>query len=195
MLRGGRSRFVVESKLFEIVVEDLGGKLKGCVETCCREVDDQRWVIEWMEGNRKFRMERWLNKAGSGWNSLAVRLRGLGVVPSEGLKFTNVLEVPLKSKGVLKVQWKEKGVETMSFADAVKLTLRRAGRWGSISAPLPELEYLKRPSVFWPEAKEALRKIVLSWTDGTQRWVFLQDLQCRRGMGKGGRAPTPFLES
>ena len=88
-LRGGRSRFVVESKLFEIVVEDSGGKLKGCiwersrgfaswirlgeaslhcllegVETCCREVDDQRWVIEWMEGNRKFRMERRLNKAG-----------------------------------------------------------------------------------------------------------------------------------
>ena len=88
-LRGGRSRFVVESKLFEIVVEDSGGKLKGCiwersrgfvswirfreaslhcllegVETCCREVDDQRWAIEWLEGNRKFRMERRLNKAG-----------------------------------------------------------------------------------------------------------------------------------
>ena len=30
-LRGGRSRFVVESKLFEIVVEDSGGKLKGCI--------------------------------------------------------------------------------------------------------------------------------------------------------------------
>ena len=78
----GRSRFVVESKLFEIVVEESGGKLKGCiwersrgfaswirfgkaslccllegVETCCREVDDPRWAIEWLEGNRKFRME------------------------------------------------------------------------------------------------------------------------------------------
>ena len=178
MLRGGRSRFVMESKLFEIVVEDSGGKLKGCiwerrrgfaswirfgeaslrcllecVETCCREVDDQRWVIEWMEGNRKFRMERRLNKAGrfilcsvrdieakrysiifpegkgqaSGWNSLAVRLRGLGVTPSKGLKFTNVPEAPLKPKGVLEVQWKEKGVETMSFAEAVKSTPRRAG--------------------------------------------------------------------
>ena len=90
-LRGGRSRFVVESKLFEIEieVEESGGKLKGCiweksrgfdswirfgeaslhcllegVETCCREVDDQRWAIEWLEGNRKFRMERRLNKAG-----------------------------------------------------------------------------------------------------------------------------------
>ena len=159
-LRGGRSRFVVESKLFEIVVEDSGGKLKGCiqersrgfaswirfgeaslrcllegVETCCREVDDQRWVIEWMKGNRKFRMEQRLNKArrfilcsvrdieakrysiifpegkgqASGWNSLAVRSRGLGVIPSKGLKFTNVPEDSLKPKGVLKVQWKEKG--------------------------------------------------------------------------------------
>ena len=216
---GGRSRFVVESKSFEILVEDSGGKLKGCiwersrgiaswirfgeaslrcllegVEACCREVDDQRWVIEWMEGNKKFRMERQLNKAGrfilcfvrdleakkcsiifpegkgqaSGWNSLAVRLKGLGVVPSEGLKFTNVPEVSLKSKGVSKVQWKEKGVETMSFADAVKSTPKRVGesvwlevgeekvcgrldqlrhclvgRWGIISVPLLELEYVR----------------------------------------------------
>ena len=219
MLKGERSRFEVESKLFEIVVKDSSGMLKGCiwersrgfvswirfgeaslrcllegVETCCREVDDQRWVIEWMEGNRKFRIERRLNKArrfilcsvqdietksysiifpegkgqASGWYSLAVRLRGLGVIPSEGLKFTNVPEASLKSKGVLKVQWKEKGVETMSFVDAIKSTLRRAGesvwlevgekevcgrleqlrhcligRWGSISTPLPELDYVR----------------------------------------------------
>ena len=90
------------------------------------------------------------------------------MVSSEGLKFTNVPEVPLKSKGVLKVQWKEKGVETMSFADAVKSTPRKAGelvwlevgekevcgrldqlrhcligRWGSISTPLLELEYVR----------------------------------------------------
>ena len=30
-VRGGRSRFVVESKAFEILVEDSGGKLKGCI--------------------------------------------------------------------------------------------------------------------------------------------------------------------
>ena len=29
----------------------------------------------------------------SGWNSLAVRLRGLGVIPSEGLKVTSGPEV------------------------------------------------------------------------------------------------------
>ena len=49
------------------------------------------------------------------------------MTPTEGLKITNVPEVPLKPKGVLKVQWKEKGVETMSFAEAVKSTPRRAG--------------------------------------------------------------------
>ena len=63
--RGGRSWFVLESKLFEILVEDMGGKLKGCiwersrgisswirfgevslqcllegVEACCKEVDN-----------------------------------------------------------------------------------------------------------------------------------------------------------
>ena len=219
VLRGGRSRFVVESKWFEIEIEESGGSLKGCiwersrafeswirfgeaslrcllegVETCCREVDDQRWAIEWLEGNRKFRMEQRLNKArrfilcsvrdmeakrysiifpegkgqASGWNSLAVRLRSLGVTPTEGLKITNVPEGPVKPKGVLKVQWKEKGVEMKSFAEAVKSSPRRAGelvwlevgekevrgrlehlkhcligRWGSISAPLPELDYVR----------------------------------------------------
>ncbi|RVW54132.1 hypothetical protein CK203_092209 [Vitis vinifera] len=134
VLRGGSSRFVVESKWFEIVIEELGGRLKGCiwersrgfeswirfgeaslrcllegVETCCREVDDQRWAIEWLEGKGQ----------ASGWNSLAVRLRGLGVTPTEGLKISNVPEFPVKPKGVLKVQWKEKGVEMKSFAEAV----------------------------------------------------------------------------
>ena len=88
-VRGGRSWFVVEAKSFELLVGDLEGKLKVCiwersrgiffwirfgeaslrcllegVEACCREVDNQSWVIGWMEGNRKFRMERRLNKAG-----------------------------------------------------------------------------------------------------------------------------------
>ena len=29
--RGGRCCFVVESKSFKILVEELGGKLKGCI--------------------------------------------------------------------------------------------------------------------------------------------------------------------
>ena len=68
--RVGRSCFVVESKSFEILVEELGGKLKGCiwerskgvsswirfreaslrclldgVEACCREVNNRDWAI------------------------------------------------------------------------------------------------------------------------------------------------------
>ncbi|RVW69750.1 Glycerol-3-phosphate acyltransferase, chloroplastic [Vitis vinifera] len=92
------------------------------VEACCREVDNQRWVFDWMEGNRKHRMERPLNKAGSGWNSLAERLRGLGVAPSGSFKVTSGPEILLKLKGGSKVLWREKGVEVKSFADAVKST-------------------------------------------------------------------------
>ena len=74
---------------FEILVEDLGGKLKGCiwersrgvsswirfgeaslrylldgVEACCKEANNRVWVIGWEEGNRKYRLERRLNEAG-----------------------------------------------------------------------------------------------------------------------------------
>nr|CAN62978.1 hypothetical protein VITISV_029504 [Vitis vinifera] len=87
--RGGRSCFVVEAKSFEILVEEVGGKLKGCiwerckgisswirfgeaslrclldgVETCCREPNNRGWAIGWEEGNRKYKLERRLNVAG-----------------------------------------------------------------------------------------------------------------------------------
>ncbi|RVW77811.1 hypothetical protein CK203_054452 [Vitis vinifera] len=87
-------------------------------ETCCREVDDQRWVIEWMEGNGKFRMERRLNKAR---RFILCSVRDIEV-KIYSIIFPEEKRLRLKPKGVLKVQWKEKGVETMSFADAVKAT-------------------------------------------------------------------------
>ena len=178
-IKGGRSQFVVESKSFEILVEDLGGKLKGCiweksrgvsswirfgeaslccllegVEACCREVDNRSWIIGWMDGNRKYRLECRLNKAerfilcsvrdieakkysiifpkgkgqSSGWNSLAERLRGLGVAPTGGLKVTSGPEDSLRMRGGSKVLWREKGVEVKSFADAVKSTPGRVGK-------------------------------------------------------------------
>ena len=177
--RGGSCCFVVESKSFEILVEDLGGKLKGCiwernkgvsswfrfgeaslgwlldgVEACCREVNNRDWVIGWEEGNRKYRLERRLNEAGRfilcsardieskkysiifpegkghsfGWNSLAVRLRGLGVAPTCGLQVTKGLEDLLRAKGGSKVQWREKGVELKSYADVVKTSRGRVGQ-------------------------------------------------------------------
>ncbi|RVW29093.1 hypothetical protein CK203_112343 [Vitis vinifera] len=198
MLKGGRSRFEVESKLFEIVVEDSSGMLKGCiwersrgfvswirfgeaslrclledVETCCREVDDQRWVIEWMEGNGKFRMERRLNKARRfilcsvrdiEVKDIALFSLKRRVKPVVGTLWPGSVEAEGSPKGSVE----GKGVETMSFADAVKATPRRAcesvwlevgekemcgrleqlrhcliGRWGSISTPLPELDYVR----------------------------------------------------
>ncbi|RVW47865.1 hypothetical protein CK203_092906 [Vitis vinifera] len=230
MLRGGRSRFVVESKWFEIEIEELGGRLKGCiwersrgfeswirfgeaslrcllegVETCCREVDDQRWAIEWLEDNRKFRMERRLNKAGrfilcsvrdmeakrysiifpegkgqaSGWNALAVRLRGLGVTPTEGLKISNVPEIPVKPKGVLKVQWKEKGVEMKSFAEAVKSSPRRA-------VPPPELDFVRSWTRQIWEVKGKLSIAALG--RGIMLFEFDQAQEAERVLARGKRS-------
>ena len=51
--RGGRSWFVVESKLFEILVEDVGRKLRWCIWERCRGVSFwirfRDFVVCWME--------------------------------------------------------------------------------------------------------------------------------------------------
>ena len=79
----------MEAKSFEILIEELGGKLRGCirerskgvsswirfreaslrclldgVEACCREVYNSVWASGWEEGNRKYRLEHRLNGAG-----------------------------------------------------------------------------------------------------------------------------------
>ena len=87
--RGGRIWFVVESKAFELLIDEVGGKLRGCiwerckgitswirfgdpslssllagVESCCRDRDDRSWSPVWEEERRKYRMERCSNEAG-----------------------------------------------------------------------------------------------------------------------------------
>ena len=87
--RGGRSWFAIESKSFELQVEEVGGKLRGCmwercrgitswirfgevslswlldgVEACCRDNGNRRWVLDWEEGGRKYRLEQHSNEAG-----------------------------------------------------------------------------------------------------------------------------------
>ncbi|KAL6345756.1 hypothetical protein AAG906_017501 [Vitis piasezkii] len=86
--RGGRRWFAVESKSFELLIDDAGGKLRGCiwercgitswirfgdlslssllagVETCCRGRDDRSWSLVWEEEGRKYRLERRSNEAG-----------------------------------------------------------------------------------------------------------------------------------
>ncbi|RVW41825.1 hypothetical protein CK203_108405 [Vitis vinifera] len=116
-----------------------------------------------MEGNKKYRLERRLSEAGRfilcsvrdleikkiqhyfskkgrdsllEWNSLAERLRGLGVASTVGLKVSSGPEDPLRVKGGSKVLWREKGVELKSYANAIKSSLGRV-------APLPKLEYVR----------------------------------------------------
>ena len=87
--RGGRRWFPVESKAFELVIDEVGGKLRGCiwercqgitswirfgdaslssllagVESCCRDRDDRSWSLVWEEEGRKYRIERRSNEAG-----------------------------------------------------------------------------------------------------------------------------------
>lgn len=89
MSRGGRRRFTVESKAYELVIDEVGGKLRGCiwekckgisswirfgdaslssllvgVESCCRDRDDRNWSFAWEEEGRKYRLERRTNEAG-----------------------------------------------------------------------------------------------------------------------------------
>ena len=75
------------------------------VETCCRDEDLVRWSKAWEEGERKFKLEHWLNGAErylfcsvvieevkrflfeekgfhGGWVVLAEKLRSLGVILS-----------------------------------------------------------------------------------------------------------------
>ncbi|KAL6327375.1 hypothetical protein AAG906_018977 [Vitis piasezkii] len=87
--RGGRVRFVVESKSFEILIDESGDKLRGCiwerskgitswirfgdvslgrllagVEFCCRGGEDKGWSHAWEEEGRSYRLEKRLNEAG-----------------------------------------------------------------------------------------------------------------------------------
>ncbi|RVW55705.1 hypothetical protein CK203_085215 [Vitis vinifera] len=197
--RGGRSCFVVEAKSFEILVEEVGGKLKGCiwerckgisswirfgeaslrclldgVETCCREPNNRGWAIGWEEGIRKYKLERRLNVAGS-FILCSVR-------DSESKKFSlifpegkGVFLVPkgpkdlTRERGGSKVQWREKGVEMKSFADVVKISPRRVGQ-----------------SVWLEVGDREVRERMIS---GTQRWGVSVRIQVLKKSGKGGWAP------
>ena len=88
-MRGGNCWFVIESKSFEVSVEEVRGKLKGTIversrglsswiwfgdlslrnllegfEECCREEKEGRLVKVWEEERRKFRLDRHVNGVG-----------------------------------------------------------------------------------------------------------------------------------
>ncbi|RVW23501.1 hypothetical protein CK203_090731 [Vitis vinifera] len=143
MSRGGRRWFTVESKAFELVIDEVGGKLRGCiwerckgisswirfgdaslssllvgVESCCRDRDDRNWSFAW---------RRREGKAERGW-----------VAPFGGLKDPLSLEM-LK---------KEKELDQRTYADVAKLRLGRLGdKMGKGGEPSPELDYLKNWAV------------------------------------------------
>ncbi|RVW38063.1 hypothetical protein CK203_097261 [Vitis vinifera] len=186
MSRGGRRRFTVESKAYDLVIDEVGGKLRGCiwerckglsswirfgdaslssllvgVESCCRDRDDSNWSLAWEEENRKYRLERRTNEAGrfilcsvrdleakrfclifpegkrlsGGWNTLAEKLREVGVAPFRGVKDPLSLEV-LK---------KEKEPDQRTYADVVNLRLGRLG--DKVENHPPALVFLKNWAV------------------------------------------------
>ena len=88
-MRGGKCWFAIESKTFEVSLEEVRGKLRGTIversrgfsswirsgvtslrkfleglEECCREERKGRLVKVWEEEGRKFRVERRENGAG-----------------------------------------------------------------------------------------------------------------------------------
>ena len=97
------------------------------VETCCRGSDDRSWSLVWEEEGRKYSLERRSNEVGrfilclvcdieakrfcliflegkglfGGWNILAEKLRGVGVVPTGGLKDPLSIEVLMKEKELI----------------------------------------------------------------------------------------------
>ncbi|RVW38776.1 Zinc finger CCCH domain-containing protein 24 [Vitis vinifera] len=64
-IRRKESSFTVESKAFEIVVEDRRGKIQGCiVEKKGGGEKETRWGREWKEQGRVYSMTRGTNRAG-----------------------------------------------------------------------------------------------------------------------------------
>ncbi|RVX05506.1 hypothetical protein CK203_013624 [Vitis vinifera] len=62
-MRGGRCWFAIESKTFEVLVEEVRGKIRG-LEECCREERKGRLDKVWEEEGRKFKVERRENGSG-----------------------------------------------------------------------------------------------------------------------------------
>ncbi|RVW98565.1 hypothetical protein CK203_032250 [Vitis vinifera] len=113
----------IESKTFEVSIEEVKGKLKG-FEECCREEKKGRLVKVWEEEGRKFRLERRVNGAGryvlcsvvdveakrfclvfpegkgviGGWAILAEKLRALGIVTKKEDKGVEATQINSKKK-------------------------------------------------------------------------------------------------
>ncbi|RVW35542.1 hypothetical protein CK203_073781 [Vitis vinifera] len=137
-----RRWFAVESKSFELLVDDVGGKLRRCIWRDAEgylpgsDLGMQALVVCWMElrlavEGVTIEVER-KGFIGS-WNILAEKLRETGVVPSGGLKDSQSLEVFRKEKeleqGLLRMLQKSK---TGRLGDKVWLELGRREMQGRL---------------------------------------------------------------
>ncbi|RVW30970.1 hypothetical protein CK203_098739, partial [Vitis vinifera] len=134
--KGGKSWFAVESKTFEISIEEIGGKLRGVilerskgfsswikfgeksfssllegVEDWCREESSSRRLRVWEEGGRKYRLECRSNVAVGGWFMLAQKLRALGITnqPMRNVEMGTSIFVKEDYRGVAYERWSLKG--------------------------------------------------------------------------------------
>ncbi|RVW91642.1 hypothetical protein CK203_024179 [Vitis vinifera] len=103
--RGGRVRFAVESKSFEILIDESGDKLRGCIWERCKGITS--WI--------RF-----------GDVSLSRSYRLVPCMGGGGGK-TFLLNLPRREGAVREVQKKELELETRTYADVTK---SRAGKIG-----------------------------------------------------------------
>ena len=139
-----------------------------------------------------------------------MRLRDLGVAPSGVFLVPKGPKDLSRERGGSKVQWRKKGVEMKSFADVVKISPRRVGQsvwlevgdrevreridqlrqclvgwWGLNSAPVPELEYVRR----WASQQWALKGIlrVAMLGRGLLLFEFESSREAERVLARGAR--------
>ncbi|RVW82379.1 hypothetical protein CK203_045100 [Vitis vinifera] len=159
----------MESKSFEISVEDVGGKLRGIilercrglslwirfgksslrcllegVEVCCREESFEREVRSWEEEGRKFRLERHTNEAERFILCFVhdvERKRFWGGRGGEERSFVKVVKAKVGRLG--DAVWLQLGGRDLRSRDE-QLGRYLVGRWGGAIVPVPDMALLRR---------------------------------------------------
>ncbi|RVW37083.1 hypothetical protein CK203_084577 [Vitis vinifera] len=95
-MRGGKCWFAIESKTFDVSLEEVRGKLRGTIVERSRGFSS--WIRFGVTSLRKFLEGKGLL---GGWAIFAEKLRDLGVVTQEEVKFEEALQVEPKPKAVI----------------------------------------------------------------------------------------------
>ncbi|RVW29356.1 hypothetical protein CK203_115522 [Vitis vinifera] len=109
MSRKGRRWFTVESKAFELVIDEVGGKLRECIWERCKGISS--WIrfgdaslsslLVGVESCCRDRDDRKGKRLSGGWNILAEKLREVGVAPFGGLKDPISLDVLKRKRSLI----------------------------------------------------------------------------------------------